>query len=365
MSSWCRRKKRRVPPIACLPDVTVRPQPTPDPIPVNQGRKTVVRCTVIVCCYNAESRVGPTLAALSEQQFPAPWELLVVDNNSTDRTAEVARASWARADVPMTVLSETRQGLIWARLCGLAAARGEWICFVDDDNHLAPDYLAIADDILERNERVALVGGEAIPSFEITPPAWLTPAYWKALACGPQASSEGLVKHPLYGAGICLRQTAWVDLKSSGWEPILQGRSGNVLLSGEDVELALVAICRGWQLYYSPRLRFRHLIPGGRLEWPYWLRLYDGFGRTDSILSVLGGVLDRRGSRAAQAVYVLFRTCYAIAHVPLVPVFWAAVRYLPEGSPTALRGSFRMGYASHGLLAVGKVWGSQWWRRFR
>lgn len=193
-----------------------------------------------------------TLAALSGQTFSEAWELLVVDNNSSDRTADIARARWTRSDVPLTVLSETNQGLMWARLCGLAAARGEWICFVDDDNHLAPDYLSIADEIFDRNELVALVGGQATPAFEVDPPGWLTPGHWKALACGPQGIAEGLVDHPLYGAGICLRKAAWIDLKGSGWEPILQGRSGNVLLSGEDFEMALVAVCRGWRIYYSP-----------------------------------------------------------------------------------------------------------------
>jgi len=325
---------------------------------------SAVRTSVIVCCFNSAARLGQTLRALARQDFSKTWELVVVDNRSTDDTAGVARRGWDRSDVPLTILQEARQGLVWARLRGLSGARGEWVCFVDDDNHLEPRYLQTADEILARLPDVGIVGGEAVPQFECEPSAWLKREWWRSLALGPQASGEGKVSGPLYGAGICVRRQVWSQLQKVGWRPLMQGRSGHLLLSGEDSELCLVASCLGWQAYFSPRMRLQHQIPRSRLTWQYWLRLYGGFGRTAATMNVLSGVLRLRRSRWRRSTYLLLRACYAVAHIPGIPIFWAAPRLLPCGSSAAIRGSFRFGYASEGVQGVLKVWRTDWLKSF-
>jgi glycosyltransferase involved in cell wall biosynthesis len=332
------------------------------------ARATAEYCvgvSVVVCCYNSASRIAATLAALATQQLSVRWEVVLVDNNSTDDTVALARRAWARKDVPLQVVREARQGLSWARIRGLSVARGKWLCFVDDDNCLMRGYLNVADEIFAAYPEVGLVGGEGHPAFERTPPGWLDQRYWRSLALGPQGPAEGIVAGPLYGAGMCVRKEVWCGLQAAGWEPTLRGRSGSVLLSGEDSELCLVASCLGWKAYFSPRMRFQHLIPDARLTWAYWLRLYDGFGRSGAVFNVLKGVLERRHSPARQLMHLVMRTCYALGHVPLMPIFWCARRFLPVGSPIAMKGSFRYGFARYGLVGIRVVGRLEWWRALR
>jgi len=325
------------------------------------------RTTVIVCCFNSATRIAATLEILSAQQFAAAWEVFVVDNRSTDGTADIAKRSWSRPDIPLTVLYEERQGLVWARICGLRAARGEWICFVDDDNHLSADYLAIADGIFAAHPGIGLIGGEGAPNFVGGAPAWLTPEWFRSLAIGPQGTNEGVLPEQdyIYGAGMCIRRRVWSDIEKVDWQPLMQGRSGKLLLSGEDAEMCSLAFALGWRAYFCPRLRFLHLIPGNRLTWSYWLRLYEGFGRTAAAYNVLGDALRLRHRRAMRWAVLAARAGYALAHIPAMPVFFIARKVLPEGSRLAARSSFRLGYALHGVRGLIRVWRAQWWRNVR
>ncbi len=252
--------------------------------------------SVVICCYNSAQRLPETLAHLARQTADFDWEVIVVDNASTDDTAKVARECWKSQKVPLRVVPEPKPGLMHARLAGLAASRYEWISYVDDDNWLCPDWLDLVAEIFRSDPRIAACGGRAEPVFETPPPEWFERyAIWFAL--GPQGDASG---HPprgfLYGAGLNLRRSAFETILARGFHSLLVGRTGTSLTTSEDAEMGLVLGLAGWTLWYDERLTMRHFIPTRRLQWAYlrdlhravgeasiWLdayRSFDGYRRT-------------------------------------------------------------------------------------
>lgn len=121
--------------------------------------------SVVLCCHNSTQRLPPTLQHLAAVTVPprVDWDVLVVDNASTDDTAACARTLWAQAGapVPLRVLSEPRQGLNYARWAGIRAARGDIISFVDDDNWVDTRWLEVITDVFVAEPRVCAAGAWA------------------------------------------------------------------------------------------------------------------------------------------------------------------------------------------------------------
>jgi glycosyltransferase involved in cell wall biosynthesis len=244
--------------------------------------------SVVVCCHNSAPRLPATLAHLAAQDASVDWEVVVVDNGSTDDTAAVARSSWpSTTPAPLRIVREARLGLIHARARGLAEARFEIVAFVDDDNWLSPDWLQLAASIMRAHPEVGACGGSNVPAFATEPPWWFR-AHMTNFATGQQATGEGDVTETrgwLWGAGLAIRRSAWEQLQAGGFRTLTVGRQGGRLASGDDVELCFALRLAGWRLWHSPRLRLRHFIPASRLDWRYLRRLHRGFGAANIMLA--------------------------------------------------------------------------------
>lgn len=112
-----------------------------------------IRFSVVVPCYNEESYLPATIRSLREQDFDGEYEIVVVDNNSTDATAEVARRLGAR------VVSEPAPGVCNARQAGTAASTGEIVVSTDADTTHAPDWLRKIDQQFRAGDHVVAVVG--------------------------------------------------------------------------------------------------------------------------------------------------------------------------------------------------------------
>ena len=110
-----------------------------------------------------------------------PFELLVVDNNSTDATPEVVARARARDD-RVRYLRETKQGVSHARNAGIAAARAPILAFTDDDVRVGPGWLAAIARAFCQYPGASAVGGKVLPLWPAPPPPWLTRAQWAPLA---------------------------------------------------------------------------------------------------------------------------------------------------------------------------------------
>src|ERR1700682_3834 len=240
--------------------------------------------SIVVCCHNSARLLPETLACLAAQQFSSATpacEVIVVDNASTDQTGETAGASWPdKTRIPLRIVQEPNLGLTSARLRGIAEAKYEFICFVDDDNRVSVDWIENVFRTMTEHPEVGACGGQVEPQPETVLPAWFD-SFYSYYALGQQAAEAGDITETrgyLWGAGLCLRKKAWSALAENHFDFLLSDRKGRSLSSGGDAELCYALRLGGWRLWYEPRLTMLHFLPDARLNWSYLRRLSRGFG---------------------------------------------------------------------------------------
>jgi glycosyltransferase involved in cell wall biosynthesis len=239
--------------------------------------------SVVICCHNGTARLPATLSHLKSQQVSrdVPWEVIVVDNASTDDTADVALRQWTKT-VPTTlrIVNEPQLGLTHARKRGFSEARFEIVSFVDDDNWVCPNWVQLVSETMSLHPKIGACGGYSEAVCELTPPWWFD-RYKKYYAIGPQGDEAGDIASTrgfLWGAGLSIRKSAWQQLVKDGFRPLLTDRQGAALTAGGDRELCLALRLAGWGLWYEPHLQLCHFLPARRLEWRYLKSLHRGFG---------------------------------------------------------------------------------------
>lgn len=240
--------------------------------------------SIIMCCHNSSSLLQNSLKHLANLDHPEnlPVELIVVDNASTDDTAELAIAKWEEfgKPFPIKILTEKTPGLIHARKTGIQNSSFDYNVFVDDDNWLDKDYLVHVNNTFEKYPHLAAVGGMNEAVFQDEKPSWFDD-FKHSFAVGSLSDKEGEPKEiALFGAGLCIRRNAYNQLVENGFKSHLTGRSGKVLSSGEDYELVKALKIAGWDIMFNPKLRLKHYITDNRLNWNYLKKLNQGISKS-------------------------------------------------------------------------------------
>jgi cellulose synthase/poly-beta-1,6-N-acetylglucosamine synthase-like glycosyltransferase len=262
--------------------------------------------TCVICCHNSAARLPETLRHLAAQKVPAglEWDVIIVDNASTDHTAEAARAAWnGPEDVPFAILHEAKPGLTNARLCAFANAQHEIISFIDDDNWVGESWVQIVAEIFAQNPQVAISGGTNSAVAETPVPAWFE-EHKRFYAVTHGAMEEGELQSTnrmLPGAGLSLRKAAVNELLAKGFSFTLAGRAGKAMSAGEDQELGLALQLAGWKVWYSPRLHLQHFMPAGRLTWAYLRRMLRGIGESSVLIDPYLFTFEQRLGRPINA----------------------------------------------------------------
>jgi glycosyltransferase involved in cell wall biosynthesis len=240
--------------------------------------------SVIVCSFNGAGRIGKTLEHLGRQSVPEGinWEIIVVDNHSTDGTAEVAYKEWKKlgAGHQFTVVREDIRGTSAALRRGVKSSRYNYILLCADDNWLSPDYVRIAYERMTGSDHIGIIGGQGIPEFESQPPPYFS-KFLGYLGVGKALERSGRVPGPLgmvYGAGMVLRKEIFAALEATGYHPLLTGARGKKLLGGEDCEHCYIARFLGYDIWFEEMLTFRHYLEKHRLNWFYLKKLFASFG---------------------------------------------------------------------------------------
>lgn len=122
-----------------------------------------LRFSIVIPCYNEASYIAKTLKSLNQQDFGGNFEIIVVDNNCTDNTAEIAREYGAR------VVYESNPGVCWARQKGTEAARGEIVISTDADTAFKPNWLSRIDNAFKKDSEAIAVTG---PCRYVGGPLW-------------------------------------------------------------------------------------------------------------------------------------------------------------------------------------------------
>jgi glycosyltransferase involved in cell wall biosynthesis len=251
--------------------------------------------SIIVCCYNSADRIAPTLEHLFKQKVNPGlnWEIIVVNNNSTDNTTEVVKSLFEKntnLSPKLILVEEKMPGLSFARNKGVACATYDIILFCDDDNHLADDYLELGYSIMTQNSNIGVLGGIGIPLFESPKPFWFDHFSVNYATGKPYNPLQGIhrKKNPnwAYGAGIFILKELYAKFESLKLTSISIGRTGNNLSSGEDYELFYWTYILGYKITYDERLIFKHYIPNSRATLDYLFRLAYGLGQAAALLEI-------------------------------------------------------------------------------
>ena len=278
-------------------------------------REKSLGVSFILCTYNGALQLAETLACLAAQKAPADlaWEVVFVDNASTDGSAEIARKVWAElgAPAPLRQFYEPKLGYKAAMQRAIDHVAYRYACIVDDDNHLDPNYLTTGVALLEQHPNIGILGGPNTPTFEGAAPAWF-PAFQHCYASGPQLDrvdgcftplADGPVgRNVLWGAGMFVRTKLWQQLRAYGFTSLFTGRQGEAnLTAGEDDELCYLAQLLGYQVWYSTRLHLYHYMVAGRLSEAYRDRLFYASARATPRLNAYRNALWGQASGTVRA----------------------------------------------------------------
>jgi glycosyltransferase involved in cell wall biosynthesis len=244
--------------------------------------------SVVICTRNRADLLRHALASVVDQPFPrAEFEIIVVDNASTDRTPAVVAEFQGAAQV--RYLREERIGLCIARNTGWRAASGRHVAFFDDDAIALPGWLAaIRDGFASASGSVGVIGGRVDPIWEQRRPAWLADEIAGSLTIvdwgEPGRVIPDIRREWLVGANMAVPRELLAEI--GGFHPWLD-RVGNQLLSSGDVFLQMELIRRGYQCVYLPAMAIQHRVPASRLTRRWFLRRFYWQGVSDAVIQLI------------------------------------------------------------------------------
>jgi glycosyltransferase involved in cell wall biosynthesis len=241
--------------------------------------------SVVICCHNSETLLPTTLRHLKNQHVSdVKWEVVVIDNASTDKTALVAHQCWGDdGPAPMRVIHEARLGLCHARERAFEEAQYDIVSFVDDDNWVTPEWVSIVNESMSAESELGAIGSVNTAVADVPFPEWFS-RYCHYYAAWAYREPVTFPTWALSGAGMSIRKSTWQKLREEGFRLCLTGRLGNRLSSCEDVEIGCAIQLAGWKIRVEPRLRLQHYMTHTRLQWKYLRGLLRAIGEANIIL---------------------------------------------------------------------------------
>jgi glycosyltransferase involved in cell wall biosynthesis len=232
--------------------------------------------SIVIATYNRAAHLADTLASLAALQPHGDWEVIVVDNNSSDETSAVVARARERFPAPLVYLREPEQGRSPALNAGIRAARGEIILTTDDDVRVDPGWIDRAADGLQRLG-CDYVGGRVLPIWGGPRPRWLPDRGGRQWAVIALLDYGGVPlrfgrRVPL-GVNMAFRRAAFD--RAGLLDPRI-GRKAGTLLGQEVREWCIRARAAGVEGWYVPEMVVHHVIPPSRLtkqyfrRWFYW-----------------------------------------------------------------------------------------------
>jgi glycosyltransferase involved in cell wall biosynthesis len=261
----------------------------------------------IICTHNRDRYLGAAIDSLLVQDYN-DCEVIVIDNASDDRTAEVVKE---RLDNPrLRYIYEPTLGLSVARNRGAKETNAPILAYLDDDAVASPQWLGVFVEAYQKNEKLAIAGGKVdliLPEGR-TIPDWLSQELSGALGyydLGDEIvyiTQSGLTPR---GLNYSLRRSFLENI--GGFDPNL-GRVGKNLLSNEELYMTELALKNGWQVAYLPKAFARHNVSLERLEPSWFIRRSWWQGISECYQEEISGrtgmgQFRRGGERLARGLY--------------------------------------------------------------
>ena len=243
--------------------------------------------TVVLCTHNRELYLAMAIdSILAQHAKGVPYELLVVDNCSTDGTSVLCERYAGRLE--FRYIQESQLGLCHARNAGWRNARGVIVAYFDDDAIADPGWVKAIAEAFIQYPNAGVAGGQVRPIWERTRPRWLSDGIAYSLTIVDWSSQPKLIPDPrvewLVGANMAI--PARILDEVGGFETRLD-RSGTSMLSGGDVFLQHRIVDLGYECVYFPEMSIRHLVPVNRLTKSWFTHRYYWQGISDAVMALI------------------------------------------------------------------------------
>lgn len=309
--------------------------------------------SVIIPTRNRAAFLHEALQSLRSQTLPADrFEVLVIDNGSTDTTKQIVE-SHQRSAGNFHYFYEPELGLHAGRHRGLKEASGHILVYADDDIRATSSWLAAIDGCFA-DSRVAMVGGNNYPNFIGTPPGWLMRLWGQRSLGGHAIPSLSILSLPegrypldpflVWGCNFSIRRQVILD--AGGFHP--DAMPQNLIRFRGDGETCVSRFVKaqGLRCMFDSRASVYHAVPAERMTWEYFRQRAYNQGISDSYSRLRSG--DRADGIRSSWIAWLGATANAGIRGGL-----AAMRLLaPHGLELrklhlAMRESYRAGFAYH------------------
>lgn len=235
-----------------------------------KATKGAMKATIAICTHNRAADLKEALLSLLRQNSSYPFEVIVVDNQSTDHTRQVVQEVKLMTTIPITYAFEERLGLSVARNHAIREAQGEFILFLDDDAVASMGWISGIVTLFESDPLIGCIGGKIEPAWEGPEPAWLPMENRTLYTILDYADEIVEMQRPAipFGANVAFRMSVFESM-----EPFREdlGRVGSNLLSSEEAEL-IGRIRSRYKVYYTPYAWVRHKISSSRMSRKWLLR---------------------------------------------------------------------------------------------
>ena len=232
--------------------------------------------SLIIPTFNRADMLKRTLLSIEKQITGALFEIIVIDNGSTDSTKEVCE-SFKNSLKNLVYTYDAEPGLLTGRHKGVALSKGEVLCFLDDDVELNDKYIQGVFDVFSENTNVYFATGPCLPEYEIAPPDWLD-YFWVDISQGKYCfwlslldlGGQELIIDPnlVFGLNFCVRKETVLKLGGfhpDSFPPKLQKYQGD----GE-TGLTMKAVTNNLTALYSSNLLLKHYVNKERLTLGYF-----------------------------------------------------------------------------------------------
>jgi glucosyl-dolichyl phosphate glucuronosyltransferase len=248
----------------------------------SSGRPVTI--SVILCTYNRAKSLTRALESAASIQLPPSTrcEVLVVDNDSNDRTREVIEAFCCTYPERFRYVSETRRGKSHALNTGIRESRGEILAFIDDDVIVEASWLEKLTSHLSDGEWAG-AAGRILAQGDFAPPRWMStegPHSLGPLALFDRGPEAGALTEAPYGTNMAYRRAVFDDYGffRTDLGPQLDRRLPQ---KSEDSEFGKRLLEAGVPLRYEPAAVVYHEVPEARLQKSYFLKWWFDKARAD------------------------------------------------------------------------------------
>ena len=241
--------------------------------------KYAYKISAVICSYNRARFIIDAIESIFNQDFDKQlYEVIVVDNNSTDGTIDrLAGYKAAHPAYNFSYYTEHNQGVAYTRTRCAKEAKGEIIAYLDDDSTAQPGWLSSIVSFFDEHPAAWSLGGKIIPKFLTGIPDWYSKYFFGLVGNfdqGPDVKKLTGARYPC-GANMAFRQKVFDEI---GYFNTDLGRKGTGLLANEEKDIYLRILHQHHEVYYLPHVSVLHCVESNKFDKAYVRRHSMGIG---------------------------------------------------------------------------------------